>query len=123
MLFAALVTVLAATVIAATTWMAAAGRLRINPLAGYRFRYFLAGEDAWRAGHRAALLPTVIGAGALAAGGIASAVVDTDDSAAACVFGGCGILLACVVWATLRGNRAALDALATQVDPGTTPGE
>jgi uncharacterized membrane protein len=114
MLLAVVVTVLAAAVIVAVTWLAAVGRLRVNTLAGYRFRYFLAGDDAWQAGHRAALLPTVVGAAALAAGGLAALGAEGEGAQAVCIIGGCVILLACVGWGVVRGNRAALDAVAAR---------
>lgn len=49
----------AAVVVAAVTLLAAVGRLRRNSIAGIRIPALLASDEAWRTGHRAAVLPTI----------------------------------------------------------------
>jgi hypothetical protein len=52
----------AAVVVALVTLLAAAGRLRRNSIAGIRIPSLLASDEAWRNGHRAAVLPTAAAA-------------------------------------------------------------
>ncbi len=53
---------IAALAVAAVTLLAATGRLHRNTLAGIRIPSLYASEHAWMEGHRAAVLPTVVGA-------------------------------------------------------------
>ncbi|BDZ48392.1 hypothetical protein GCM10025867_06330 [Frondihabitans sucicola] len=57
-----------------------------------------------------------MGAAALAGAGVTVLVVTDSGSQAACIIGGCVILFACIGWGTVRGTRAALDALAADAD-------
>jgi predicted permease len=52
----------AAAVVAAVAVLAATGRLRRNSVAGIRIPSLYGSEAAWRTGHRAAVLPTVVAA-------------------------------------------------------------
>jgi hypothetical protein len=60
MVFALTLEIGAAVLVTWLTWRAANGSLARNNSAGVRTRITMASETAWRVGHRAALLPTVI---------------------------------------------------------------
>ncbi|MES2094432.1 MAG: SdpI family protein [Actinomycetota bacterium] len=59
--FAAYIFAAAMLLIAVVTQLAASGRIGRNGFVGIRIPPTLASEAAWRAGHRAAVLPTWIG--------------------------------------------------------------
>ncbi|AMM19290.1 hypothetical protein AX769_03015 [Frondihabitans sp. PAMC 28766] len=58
-----------AVVIVATTVAAAVGLLKVNPIAGIRIPAVMQSEEAWEAGHLAALLPMTVGGVIAVAGG------------------------------------------------------
>jgi hypothetical protein len=70
-------------VVFGTTLAAARGRLGVNQFAGFRFAHVMASPEAWRVGHRAALVPVAVGC-ALALGSVVVplAVGPSDDAMA-----------------------------------------
>jgi hypothetical protein len=104
---AAIVLFLLAVVIVASTVAAATGILKVNHVVGIRVHWFLFSQEAWQAGHLAALLPVTIGGVIAVAGGFV------------CLFrpGSEGVLIvtillviALMAFGILRGDRAARTA-------------
>lgn len=87
----AAVLLVVAAVVGATVAAAAAGRLGPERGLGLRAPALLAGPRQWRAGHRAALVPVVVGVAGLTASAVALA---TLRDAAMMV----GVVLAGLVW-------------------------
>lgn len=88
-------------------WEGSQGRLRPGHPLGVRARSTLAGDDAWRAGHRAAAAPLGVGAGVVAGAGLAVLAVGTGDVIGWVVVG-VGVLA--LVTAVALAVRAAVDA-------------
>lgn len=61
MLVGVIVVAVVAALLPAMFWACAAGRIRRNPYLGIRLPALFASDAAWTTGHRAALVPTVIG--------------------------------------------------------------
>ena len=51
-----------AVLVAVAVWLCSRGTIRPNHVVGIRTATFLASDAAWRTGHRAAILPTLIAA-------------------------------------------------------------
>lgn len=69
MIIAAVVLFALAVVVVGTTVAAAAGLLKVNGVAGIRIPAVTQSQEAWEAGHLAALLPVTIGGIIAVAGG------------------------------------------------------
>jgi len=110
---AAVILFVLAIVIMGTTVLAAAGVIKLNRAAGIRVHYYLLSQEAWEAGHAAALLPVTIGGLIAIAGGI---VALTRSDSVGVVIIAFILLFALMAWGILRGDRAALDAYATAAD-------
>jgi len=102
----ALLLAVAALLILGTTQVAAWGGLKRNGWIGIRTRPLMASDEAWRAGHRAALpalrstcLPVAIGGviGGIAAGAGMNSVASW----------GAMLLVGGIAWSTFRAGRAA----------------
>lgn len=112
MIVAAIVLFVAALLIVGVTVAATGGLLPINSIAGIRYRYFMASESAWQAGHHAALLPVTIGGVIMAAGGIVLLLRPaTPELFVVAVI---VLFLVFAAWGVIRGNRAALDTIAAE---------
>ena len=85
--------------------LCAVGRIPRNPFIGLRLPALFVSDDAWKAGHRAAVLPSVCGG---VVGVIASVLVVTFQGSAAVWFAvaAAGLLVGVVIGAVL-GIRAA----------------
>ncbi|WP_445337309.1 SdpI family protein [Clavibacter sp. CFBP 8614] len=112
----ALLLAVAALLILGTTQVAAWGGLRRNGWIGIRTRPLMASDEAWRAGHRAALpalrgtcIPVAVGGviGGIAAGAGMNSVASW----------GALLLVGGIVWSTFRAGRAAKAVTRTR-DPG-----
>lgn len=120
MIVGAVVLFVLAVVVVGTTVFAAGGILKLNNFVGIRVHYFMASQSAWEAGHLGALLPSTIGGLIAVAGGIVALL--RPDSVGVLVVTYI-LLFALLAWGVLRGDRAALDALAEEnADPAGTPG-
>lgn len=113
MIAAAVILFVLAIVIMGTTVLAAAGVIKLNRAIGIRVHYFMTSQDAWEAGHAAALLPVTIGGLIGIAGGI---VALTRPDSVGVVIVAFILLFALMAWGILRGDRAALDAYAASAD-------
>ena len=119
-LFSEIATVAVAAIIA--TRSAATGNLTRNSSIGIRTRHTQASDDAWRAGHSAAL-PLMKLTGWIAIVVVVSAIMagiafDTTWSISIGLF---GLILevAVVFWATARANRAARAAIDAAARPSS----
>lgn len=112
MIVAAIVLFVAAVLIVGVTVAATGGLLPINSVAGIRYRYFMVSENAWQAGHHAALFPVTVGGAILAAGGVV--LVLRPETPALFVVAVVVLFLVFAAWGVIRGNRAALDAVAAE---------
>lgn len=102
-------------VVYGTTLAAARGRLGVNHLAGIRLQHVMASPEAWRAGHRAALVPMTVTC-ALTAGAAFVPVVAgglTEGAEGAWVIGSAVVLLIGALASAGVANRAATDVLAS----------
>ncbi|BDZ48391.1 hypothetical protein GCM10025867_06320 [Frondihabitans sucicola] len=109
-MIAAAVTLFAvAVVVVGTTVFAAGGVIKLNHAVGIRVHYYLASQEAWEAGHAAALLPVTIGGLIAVAGGIVGLLRPDSVGIVIVAF---LLLFALMAWGILRGDRAALDAFA-----------
>ncbi len=85
--------------------LCARGVIPPNGAVGIRIPALLASEHGWRTGHRAAILPTAIGAVAAVAVTLLALLQPSIQSS------GTGIVLGMVVlplvWAVIRANKAA----------------
>lgn len=115
MIVAAIVLFVLAVVVVGTTVLAAGDVLKLNQVAGIRVHYFMASQGAWEAGHLAALLPVTLGGVLAVAGGVACLV---RPGSAGIVVVSAVLFAALLAWGILRGDRAALDALAAATDDG-----
>lgn len=113
MIVAAIVLFLLAFVLMGTTVLAASGVIRLNSFVGIRVHYFVASQDAWEAGHLAALPPVTIGGLIGMAGGIVALVRPDSVGLVVVAF---VLMFALAAWGILRGDRAALDAVAATGD-------
>lgn len=97
-------------VVFGTTLAAARGRLGVNHLAGIRFPHIMASPEAWRAGHRAALLPVTVGCALAVVTAIVPAAVSglSDGAQGAWIVGSMIVLLIGVLGGAWRADRAAL---------------
>ncbi|KHK96038.1 hypothetical protein LK09_16950 [Microbacterium mangrovi] len=100
MMLAALIVVITIVVV-----LCAVGRIQRNPLVGIRVATFFASEEAWKVGHRAAIIPLVVAA-VLSFGVVAlvSSFAEVGDIAGTLI--NCGLLLASVIWGAVRGSHA-----------------
>lgn len=113
MIFGSIVIALVAIAAPLVMHACAAGRIPVNQLAGIRIASVMASPDAWRAGHKAALPATWIGAIAafvLAAVSFSPALPEGAQSAF--VVAAAIVLVAALVIGSVFANRAALTALA-----------
>jgi hypothetical protein len=110
---AVLVLFLLAVVLVGTTVLAAGGVLKLNQFAGIRVHYYVVSQEAWEAGHLGALLPVTVGAVIAIAAGV---VVLLVPSTGAILVAGYVLLLALAAWGIVRGDRAALDAVAAAAE-------
>lgn len=113
MIAAAVILFVVAVVVLMTTVLAAAGVIKLNRAVGIRVHYFVVSQEAWEAGHAAALLPVTLGGLIAIAGGI---VALTRPEAVGVVIVAFVLLFALLAWGILRGDRAALDAFAAAND-------
>lgn len=96
-----------------TTSAGASGRLKPNPFAGVRTSATMRDENAWRAGHAAALGPTRILSLVLGLCALAAAVVlalGAVWTAFAIAFAPLVAVLGGAVWIVVVANRAAREA-------------
>lgn len=114
MSISALILAAASVLIAVVIWLCGAGVIRRNPIVGLRLPALFASDDAWKAGHRAGVLPTIAAAVICVILTIVVAVSPTTFGAV-----GDGIILAVlvagVVVATILGNRAAYRSIESTV--------
>ncbi|ARC58464.1 hypothetical protein AS850_15360 [Frondihabitans sp. 762G35] len=106
MIVAAIVLFVVAAAIAGTAGAAAAGILGPNHVAGIRIPALLASPEAWRIGHRRALLPLAVAAVIAVAAGIVCLV--RPDSVGVLVVA-ILLIVALIAFAVVRAGRAALD--------------
>lgn len=85
--------------------LCAVGRIPRNPFIGLRLPAFFASDEAWMAGHRAAVLPSVCGAVVGLVAGILIATV--QGLAAVWLPIGIGAVLAGLIVGAVLGIRAA----------------
>ncbi|MCU1526782.1 MAG: hypothetical protein JWP75_545 [Frondihabitans sp.] len=104
MIFPAIVLFFVAIVIVASTVAAATGLLRLNHVVGIRVHWFLFSEEAWEAGHLAALLPMTIGGVIAVAGGF---VCLYRPGSGGVLIVTILLLIALMAFGILRGDRAA----------------
>jgi hypothetical protein len=109
----AIVLFVLAVAVVGTTVLAAGGVLKINHVAGIRVHYFLVSQSSWEAGHLGALLPVTIGGVLAVAGGVACLLRPGSGGLLALSF---VLFAALMAWGILRGDRAALDAIARDAD-------
>lgn len=87
---------------------AGAGKIPRGHFIGIRIRSTLASDDAWRAGHRAAVLPAYICAVALVVVDIAAALVAAStNSPRLTALGLIPFILLSIAWIFVAANRAA----------------
>lgn len=99
----------------------AAGKIGVNPVLGIRLRHLMVNEGAWRAGHRAALVPSWIGAAVVvvfAAVSLVPALSSAEQEAF--VLSSAILLLAALLVSTFLADRAALDEVARQTSAGSS---
>jgi hypothetical protein len=105
-------------VVFGTTLAAARGRLGVNHLAGIRFAHVMASPQAWRAGHRAALVPVTVGCALAVVSAVVPVVVSglTDGAQGAWIVGSMIVLLVGVLGGAWRADRAAVAVLDRSAD-------
>lgn len=87
----------------------ATGRIPVNHLAGIRIASVMASENAWRAGHKAAIPTTWIGAAvAVVLAGTSLIPWLPDEAKSGLTIGAAIVLVAAVIVAGVFANRAAL---------------
>ena len=102
----ALLLAVAALLILGTTQIAAWGGLKRNGWIGIRTRPLMASDEAWRAGHRAAL-PALRGTCIpVAIGGVIGAAASGVGMNSVATWGAL-LLVAGIAWGTFRAGRAA----------------
>jgi hypothetical protein len=100
----AIVLFVVAVVIVASTVAAATGILRLNNFVGIRVHWFLFSQDAWEAGHLAALLPMTIGGVIAVAGGFVCLLRPGSGGVLIVTI---ILLIALMAFGIVRGDRAA----------------
>jgi hypothetical protein len=116
---AAVILFVLAVVIVGTTVLAAGGIIPLNRAVGIRVHYFMVSKEAWEAGHAAALLPVTIGGLIAVAGGVVALLRPDSVGIVIVAF---ILLFALMAWGILRGDRAALDAVAASAAESPAPG-
>lgn len=114
MIVGAIVLFVLAVVVVGTTVLAAGGVLPLNPVAGIRVHYYVVSQQAWAAGHLAALLPVTVGGVIAAVGGVVALLVPGSGAVLVVAY---VLLFALLAWGIVRGDRAALDAIAATQEP------
>lgn len=82
-------------------------RLPRNALIGYRLPVLLESDGAWRRGHRAAWVPTVIAGAACLVGAIGACASRSDDALSLWALGVCTAILALCILGLVLAVRAA----------------
>ncbi|MBD8141228.1 SdpI family protein [Frigoribacterium sp. CFBP 13605] len=110
-----LIILAACAVVYGTTLAAARGRLGVNHLAGLRLQHVMASPEAWRAGHRAALVPITVTCAITAGVAFVPVVVGglTEGAQGAWVIGSTVVLLLGALVSAGVANRAATDVIAS----------
>lgn len=103
----ALITLIAVTIIfVAIIALCSAGTISANPGIGIRIPSTKASEAAWKAGHKAAYPPSIIGGSiTILIAGIGLGVPSFTETAATVVT---ILLVLTLAWAALRANQAAM---------------
>ncbi len=87
----------------------ATGRIKVNPLAGIRIASVMASEDAWRAGHRAALPSIWVGAPIAVLFAALSIIPSlSEGTRSTLLLVAAGMLIVTVIVGGVFANRAAL---------------
>ncbi|HUG51296.1 MAG TPA: SdpI family protein [Terrimesophilobacter sp.] len=93
----------------------AKGRIRVNPVAGIRIRNVMASEAAWRAGHKAAVVPSLTGAGLAVVLSLVSLYPALSPATqSAIVFAAAVVLVVALTIGAFLANRAALEEIALE---------
>ena len=101
-------------VVAILVALCSSGTIGRNPVVGIRVPALLASDEAWKGGHRAAVLPTVVAAIAACALGALALIVPSLADWGILLSGG-PVLLG-LIWATIRASNssAAISASASE---------
>lgn len=104
-------------VVFGTTLAAARGRLGVNDVAGIRFAHVMASPAAWRAGHRAALVPVTVGCALAVVTAVVPVVVRglSEGAHGAWIVGSMVVLMVGVLGGAWRADRAAVAAATVSV--------
>ena len=89
------------------SYQAATGALGRNRSRGIRIASTLESDESWRAGHRAALVPSLLAAGQMALCGLVLLFTSGDDTAKLIVLASSALLVTGMAVATLLANQAA----------------
>lgn len=105
------------------SYRAATGAIGRNRTRGIRISSTMMSDEGWQAGHRAALVPALLGAGQMVLCGILLLFTSSEDTAKLIVLASSALLVIGVAVATLLANQAAHSAneASNNVDDGTLP--
>ena len=120
MFVASIVLLLAAISMPIVIQACANGRIRVNPIAGIRIRNVMASEAAWRAGHKAAVVPSWIGAGLAVVLSLVSLYPAFPPATQRAIgVAAAVVLVVALTVGAFQANRAALDEIALEfAEPG-----
>jgi hypothetical protein len=113
MIFGSIVVALVAIAAPLTIHACAAGRIPVNHLVGIRIASVMSSPEAWRAGHKAAIPATWVGAVVtIVFAAISFSPTLSESAQSAFVVAAAILLLTALVVGSVFANRAALTALA-----------
>lgn len=89
------------------SYQTARGAIGRNRSRGIRIASTMASEEGWAAGHRAALVPSLLAAGQMVLCGILLLFTSGDDSTKLIILASSALLVVGIAFATLLANQAA----------------
>lgn len=96
----------------------ASGRIKVNPMVGFRTAKTMVNEDTWRAGHAAAVQPMWVSAIAAAAVSLSGLLfMDAPETQVVMALLGCAVLLVAVIYGVRVANIAAVEAMTVEAGP------
>ncbi|WP_154606159.1 SdpI family protein [Arthrobacter sp. AQ5-05] len=90
------------------------GRIGINGIAGIRTPSMMTNEETWRAGHKAAKRPSLVGIYAAMICMIPALFVQGEEAQGLVLLASCMIMFTGVMVGTVKGTKVAKLVLATQ---------